>query len=88
MEAHKQMNLWKTSDIIIVHLKRFVPGNMDKRINTPVALPTEEVDFTPYFTPTSPFIENNKYRLYAVSNHESPDGRCVFFFFEFFCFRR
>jgi hypothetical protein len=46
-----------------------------------VDVPLGEVDFTPYFAPNSPFRDqNNRYRLYAVSNHV---GRLAFFVFHF-----
>jgi ubiquitin C-terminal hydrolase len=72
LEASKQMHFWRSSDILIVHLKRFgVDQNkMRIRLNTFVDVPLGEVDFDPYFAPDSPFRgKNNRYRLYAVSNH-------------------
>ena len=72
MEATKQMHLWRSSDILVVHLKRFGVDqyNMRSRLNTFVDVPLGEVDFSPYFAPDSPFRDqNNRYRLYAVSNH-------------------
>ena len=71
-DASKQMHLWRSSDILIVHLKRFGVDqyNMRSRLNTFVDVPLGEVDFAPYFAPDSPFKDhNNRYRLYAVSNH-------------------
>ncbi len=72
VEATKQMHLWRSSDILVVHLKRFGVDqyNMRSRLNTFVDVPLGEVDFSPYFAPDSPFRDqNNRYRLYAVSNH-------------------
>ena len=72
VDASKQMHLWRSSDILIVHLKRFGVDqrNMRSRLNAFVDVPLGEVDFTPYFAPDSPFRDqNNRYRLYAVSNH-------------------
>ena len=71
-DASKQMHLWRSSDILIVHLKRFGVDeyNMRSRLNTFVDVPLGEVDFSPYFASDSPFRDqNNRYRLYAVSNH-------------------
>jgi ubiquitin C-terminal hydrolase len=81
VEAYKQINLWRSSDIFIVHLKRFV--NSGERVNTLVDISLGEVDFTPYFAPNSPFKENNKYRLYAVCNHKPLSGnRWAFLFLD------
>ena len=72
VQATKQLHIWRASDILIVHLKRFevsVDG-VHSRLNALVDVPLGEVDFAPYFAPNSPFRDqNNKYRLYAVSNH-------------------
>jgi ubiquitin C-terminal hydrolase len=69
--ATKQMHIWRASDILIVHLKRFgVSEGFRSRLNAFVDVPLGEVDFAPYFAPDSPFRDqNNRYRLYAVSNH-------------------
>ena len=70
--ATKQMHIWRASDILIVHLKRFGIDhhNVRHRLNAFVGVPLGEVDFAPYFAPNSPFRDqNNRYRLYAVSNH-------------------
>jgi ubiquitin C-terminal hydrolase len=83
VDASEQVHLWRSSDILIVHLKRFGVDrwNMRSRLNTFVDVPLGEVDFTPYFAPNSPFRDqNNRYRLYAVSNHV---GRLAFFVFHF-----
>ena len=72
VEATKQMHMWRASDILVVHLKRFGIDqyNMRSRLNAFVDVPLGEVDFAPYFAPDSPFRDqNNRYRLYAVSNH-------------------
>jgi len=72
VDASKQMHLWRSSDILIVHLKRFglSESGFRSRLNTFVDVPLGEVDFTPYFAPDSPFRhQDNRYRLYAVSNH-------------------
>jgi hypothetical protein len=69
--------LWRLSDIVIVHLKRFSVDqrNMRSRLDTFVDVPLGEVDFSPCFAPDSPFRDQKtKYRLYAVSNHT---GRSV-----------
>ena len=69
--ATKQMHIWRASDVLIVHLKRFeVSEGFRSRLNAFVDVPLGEVDFAPYFAPDSPFRDqNNRYRLYAVSNH-------------------
>jgi ubiquitin C-terminal hydrolase len=71
-DASKQIHFWRSSDILIVHLKRFGvdENNMRSRLNTLVHVPLGEVDFSPYFASGSPFRDqNNRYRLYAVANH-------------------
>ena len=72
VEATKQMHIWRASDILIVHLKRFGIDhhNVRHRLNAFVGVPLGEVDFAPYFAPNSPFRDQtNRYRLYAVANH-------------------
>jgi ubiquitin C-terminal hydrolase len=71
VEATKQMHIWRASDILIVHLKRFgVSEGFRNRLSAFVDVPLGEVDFSPYFSPDSPFRDqNNRFRLYAVSNH-------------------
>jgi ubiquitin C-terminal hydrolase len=72
VEATKQMHLWRSSDILVVYLKRFGVSDhgVRSRLNTFVDVPLGEVDFSLYFAPDSPFRDqNNRYRLYAVSNH-------------------
>jgi len=71
------MHIWRSSDILIVHLKRFgvSESGFRSRLNAFVDVPLGEVDFTPYFAPDSPFrSQNNRYRLYAVSNHTGGYG--------------
>ena len=70
--ATKQLHIWRASDILIVQLKRFEVSDDGERsrLNAFVDVPLGEVDFAPYFAPDSPFKDqNNRYRLYAVSNH-------------------
>jgi ubiquitin C-terminal hydrolase len=66
------MHFWRSSDILIVHLKRFGVDeyNTRSRLDTFVDVPLGDVNFSPYFASNSPFRDqDNRYRLYAVSNH-------------------
>jgi len=59
--------MWRTSDIIVVQLKRLVGGGC---IPTLVRVPLDGVDFAPYFAENSPFTGDEAlYRLYAVINY-------------------
>ena len=60
------MNIWRLPDILVVHLVRHRPGS---RIETLVHVPLGEIDFTPHLDRLSPSNTDNRYRLYAVSNH-------------------
>lgn len=63
------MHIWRASNIIIIQLKRFrVVGGVRTRINKFVNVPGE-LDLTPYIAQGSRYRENNRFRLYAVSNH-------------------
>ena len=76
--------MWRSSDILIVHLKRFGvdEANMRCCLDTFVDVPLGEFDFSPYFAPDSPFrTQTNKYRLYAIANHT---GGCAFVFSDLF----
>jgi ubiquitin C-terminal hydrolase len=68
--ARKQLHIWRASDTIIIQLKRFrVVDGVRTRINNFVDVP-EELDLGPYIAQGSPYRgENNRFRLYAVSNH-------------------
>ncbi len=67
--ANGQLHFWKLSEILIVHLKRFAfSGKTSIRLNNVVDVPLDDIDFSPYFAPNSPFKTDAKYRLYAVSN--------------------
>ncbi len=55
-----------------MQLKRFIVSDrgVRSRLNTFADVPLGDVDFSPYFAPDSPFRDqDNRYRLYAVSNH-------------------
>jgi len=68
-EASKQIDLWDSPDLLIIHLKRFnYTRNWRDRINTLVNFPIRGLDLAPFL-----LSENHKadakYDLYAVSNH-------------------
>lgn len=54
--ATKQMQLWKSSDILVVQLKRFSFSTQRSphRVDTLVNVSLDEVDFSPYFALDSP----------------------------------
>jgi ubiquitin carboxyl-terminal hydrolase 8 len=79
VSAAKQIQLWKSSDILVVQLMRFKCSNgRYHRVNTLVNVSLDEVDFSSYFAPDSSFKNHTKYRLYAVSNHNGAlnNGHC------------
>ena len=69
--------MWRSSDVVIVHLNRISVDQNDNRSHIPalVDVPLGVVDFAPYFASNSPFRrQNNRYRLYAVLNRTHVSG--------------
>eukprot|EP00743_Colponemidia_sp_Colp-15_P008090 GILK01008766.1.p1 GENE.GILK01008766.1~~GILK01008766.1.p1 ORF type:complete len:438 (+),score=90.92 GILK01008766.1:183-1316(+) len=69
-QATKKFDLWKTPDILIVHLKRFhYSGVWRDKMDTLVEFPLEGLDLAPWLLRPEAMAEAPLYDLYAVSNH-------------------
>jgi len=67
--ASKQIDLWDSPDLLIIHLKRFnYTRNWRDRINTLVNFPINGLDLAPFLL-SEDHKTDAKYDLYAVSNH-------------------
>jgi len=67
--ATKKFDLWKTPDVLIVHLKRFSYNRVFRdKLDTPVNFPIEGFDIGKWVV-NPEFQKNSVYDLYAVSNH-------------------
>lgn len=77
VRAKKQISLWSTPDILVLHLKRFQYANHQKikarilksKVETPVDYPLADLDMTPYLL--GPIDPNTApiYNLIGVSEH-------------------
>ena len=66
----KKMDIWKTNDILVIHLKRFgnASGSMRDKINTLVEFPINDLDLSPYVLHADD-AHPPVYDLYAISYH-------------------
>lgn len=68
-QASKQIELWNTPDILLIHLKRFEnQRSFSDKIDATVKFPIEGLDMSPYLSYKKEG-ENDVYDLIAVDNH-------------------
>ena len=69
-QAHKQLALWSSPDVLVVHLKRFsyTRYNRDK-VDDEVYFPLKGLDLSSYIRGESANESEPIYDLYAVTNH-------------------
>lgn len=65
--SYKETILWKTPDILVIHLKKF-DYNMNK-INNPIIYPLDNLNLDYYFNNKSPYSQNNNYKLIGINIH-------------------
>lgn len=69
-QAKKKMVLWKTPDILVIHLKRFYnAGYRRDKLDMQVNFPIEGLDLTQRLDETSAKRNNEIYDLIAVDDH-------------------
>jgi len=67
--ATKKFDLWKTPDVLIIHLKRFSYNRYFRdKLDTAVDFPLEGLDMGKWVA-NGDYKKNSVYDLYAVSNH-------------------
>jgi len=67
--ATKKFDLWKTPDVLIIHLKRFsFNRHFRDKLDTMVDFPFEGLDVSKWVA-NPDFKKGSVYDLYAVSNH-------------------
>lgn len=66
VQATKTLQMYKSPEVLIMHLKRFRPRYYEK-LSTIVQFPIDAFDLSPYLI--GPERERQVYDLYAVSNH-------------------
>jgi len=72
VEATKKFDLWKTPDLLIIHLKRFTYDQYRRdKITVKVDFPLENLDLSPFIVNEEEKSkrEHALYDLFAVSNH-------------------
>ncbi|KAL3230602.1 Uncharacterized protein RNJ44_01051 [Nakaseomyces bracarensis] len=68
-QATKQLELWNTPDILLIHLKRFEnQRSFSDKIDVTVEFPIEGLDVSPYIVNTME-QKGTIYDLFAVDNH-------------------
>lgn len=68
-QASKQIELWNTPDILLIHLKRFEnQRSFSDKIDATVHFPIEGLDMSPYLSYQNE-MSNDIYDLIAVDNH-------------------
>ncbi|KAL6947291.1 hypothetical protein ACO0QE_002171 [Hanseniaspora vineae] len=68
-QAVKQIELWSTPDILLVHLKRFQnQSSFSDKISDTVEFPIDNFDISPYLAHLDPETQH-LYDLFAVDNH-------------------
>lgn len=67
--ASKKFQLWKSPDILIIHLKRFSSStNRREKLDIPVAFPIENLDISSRVVETEPG-KQEVYDLFAIDDH-------------------
>ena len=66
MQATKTLQMYKSPEVLIMHLKRFRPRFYEK-LSTTIEFPIDAFDLSPYLI--GPERDRQVYDLYAVSNH-------------------
>lgn len=66
VQATKTLQMYKSPEILIMHLKRFRPRFFEK-LGTTVVFPMDSFDLSPYLI--GPDHDRQTYDLFAVSNH-------------------
>jgi ubiquitin C-terminal hydrolase len=74
VRAYKTMSLWRTPDILVVHLKRFQQIRQSyylrtKKINLPIQYPLSGMDVSTLLHPSYEKKNGTIYDLYAISQH-------------------
>ena len=70
----KKTKLWKTPQILIIQIKRFLMndyGIMSNKLNNLITYPIRNLDISPYIDDNSPHRDNSKYNLFGVNCHHS-----------------
>ncbi len=70
----KQMKLWKTPQILIIQIKRFLMndyGIMSQKLNNLITYPVENLDMSSYIDDNSPYKKSSKYKLFGVNIHHT-----------------
>jgi ubiquitin C-terminal hydrolase len=70
----KQTKLWKTPQILIIQIKRFLMndyGIMSQKLNNLITYPIRNLDMSIYIDDKSPYKNNSKYNLYGINCHHS-----------------
>lgn len=67
-QASKRIQIWFTSDILIIHLKRFLNNHASStKLNTLVTFPFYDLNISNYVV--NPSKKNDVYDLFAINNH-------------------
>lgn len=70
----KQTKLWKTPQVLIIQIKRFLMndyGIVSQKLNNLITYPVRDLDMSPYIDDDSPYKNNSKYHLFSVNCHHS-----------------
>lgn len=68
-QASKKLDLWRSPDILVIHLKRFSFSRYFKsKLDTYVDFPIDDLDLSNYVCCKNSQL-SNRYVLYAISNH-------------------
>ena len=69
MRATKKIEIWRTPDILVLHLKRFSSsGTRRDKLDVQVQFPIDELDLSSRVIETQPG-KQEKYELFAVDDH-------------------
>ncbi|KAK4719757.1 hypothetical protein R3W88_018095 [Solanum pinnatisectum] len=73
-QATKKLDLWRLSEILVIHLKRFSYSRFIKnKLETYVDFPTHDLDLSSYMA-YKDGKSSYRYMLYAISNHYGSMG--------------
>jgi len=72
--GHSKTLLWKTPQILVIHIKRFLNntyGIPSQKITNNIRYPIKNLDLSKYFDPASPHKSSCKYDLIGINIHQA-----------------
>ena len=76
-KSYTKSLLWKTPEILVIHIKRFIVNSYGKtirKLNNKINYPIYNLDLLNYFDDKSPYKNDSKYDLFGVNIHYSSNN--------------